>query len=155
VTRAGASARFSTSLLDRLIDDAPDRAIDPPIGQSEVMRATRENIRRDLEAILNTRRLCVTTAPELSAIRTALPNFGVTDLVGTAIGTPEQRAELVRTLEETIRIFEPRFRTVTLILVKSRDPHDRALRFRIEAIVFESKLDPATRSFSVAERADA
>jgi type VI secretion system protein ImpF len=94
-----------------------------------------------------------------------LPNFGVTDLVGSAIATPEQRAELVRALEETIRIFEPRFRTVSLMLVKSRDPHDRALRFRIEAtskidewpeaIVFESKLDPATRSFSVAERTDA
>jgi len=135
------------------------------MGQSEMMRATRENIRRDLEAILNTRRLCVSTAPELAAIRTALPNFGVTDLVGSAIGTPEQRAELVRALEETIRIFEPRFRTVNLMLVKSRDPQDRALRFRIEAtsrieewpeaIVFESKLDPATRSFSVAERSDA
>ena len=65
-------------------------------------------------------------------------------------------------LEETIRLFEPRFRSVELSLISGRDQLDRVLRIRIEAvtqlepsagpIVFETALDPATRTFSVTER---
>jgi type VI secretion system protein ImpF len=115
------------SLLDRLIDEAPELSFDPPRSRTEELRAIRETFRRDIEAILNTRRRCLS-------------------------------------LEETIRTFEPRFRSVELSLVQARDPLDRVLRIRIEAvtqiehalgpIVLETALDPATRTFSVMERDD-
>jgi len=158
------ASQLRMSLLDRLIDDAPDLSIDPPRSRSQELRAVRESFRRDIEAILNTRRRCRSPPAALRALRRALPNFGVADLVGMSLATHQQRVELVRSLEETIRMLEPRFRSVALSLVAGRDPLDRALRIRIEAvtqlqqsnepIVLETTLDPATRTFSVTERDD-
>jgi len=152
------------SLLDRLIDEAPELSFDPPRSRAEELRAIRETFRRDIEAILNTRRRCLSPPPALRALKAALPYFGVPDLVGMLLATQRERVELLRSLEETIRTFEPRFHSVELSLVQARDPLDRVLRIRIEAvtqiehalgpIVLETALDPATRTFSVTERDD-
>jgi type VI secretion system protein ImpF len=153
------------SLLDRLIDEAPDLSVDPPRSRPDELRAIRESFRRDIEAILNTRRRCLSPPDALRAVRAALPYCGVSDFVGMSLATHQERIELVRSLEETIRVFEPRFRSVELSLIQGRDQLDRVLRIRIEAvtqlelangpIVFETALDPATRTFTVTERDDA
>jgi type VI secretion system protein ImpF len=44
------------SLLDRLIDEEPDKLRDPPLSSTESIAALRRSVRRDLEALLNTRR---------------------------------------------------------------------------------------------------
>jgi type VI secretion system protein ImpF len=152
------------SLLDRLIDEAPDLSFDPPRSRTEELRVIRETFRRDIEAILNTRRRCLSPPAELRALKAALPYCGVSDLVGMSLATQQERASLLHSLEEAIRTFEPRFRSVELSLVQARDPLDRVLRIRIEAvtqieqahgpIVLETALDPATRTFSVTERDD-
>lgn len=156
--------RLHASLLDRLIDDEPERATDPPCARSEALRRAREGFRRDLESLLNTRRIPVTPPAAFAALRGALPSYGVEDFVGAPLATPEQRAELAQALEATIKAFEPRFRSVRVTLVKGRDPLERLLRIRIEAVVhlgagpepvaFETALDPAIRSFSVESRGD-
>lgn len=160
--------RLQPSLLDRLIDDAPERAVDPPSARSEELRRVREGFRRDLEALLNTRRLPATPPAALGALREALPHYGVEDFVGAPLATPEQRADLARALEATIQAFEPRFRAVRVSVLKGRDPLERLLRIRIEAAVhlgpdtgqapepvaFETALDPAIRSFLVESRGD-
>jgi type VI secretion system protein ImpF len=157
-----AAAPLSLSLLDRLIDEAPDLSFDPPRSRQDQLRAIRESFRRDVEAILNTRRLCRSPPAALRAVKSALPYFGVPDLVGMSLATQQERLELLRSLEETIRLFEPRFRSVELSLIDARDQLDRVLRIRIEAVtqlepsadpsVFETALDPVTRTFSVMER---
>jgi type VI secretion system protein ImpF len=157
-----AAAPLRLSLLDRLIDEAPDLAFDPPRSRQDQLRSIRESFRRDVEVILNTRRLCRSPPAALRAIKSALPYCGVPDLVGISLATQQERLELLRSLEETIRLFEPRFRSVELSLIAGRDQLDRVLRIRIEAvtqlepspgpIVFETALDPATRTFSVTER---
>jgi type VI secretion system protein ImpF len=155
--------QFRMSLLDRLIDEAPDLSSDPPRSRSEQLRAIRASFRRDLEAILNTRRRHV--PPQASQVlQSALPSFGVPDFVGMSLATQKERLALVRSLEETIRRFEPRFESVELSLVKERVQSDRVLRIHIQAvtrleqacvpIVFETALDPATRTFSVTEQED-
>ncbi|MGO7917306.1 type VI secretion system baseplate subunit TssE, partial [Rhizobium ruizarguesonis] len=53
---------LARSILDRLIDEAPDRTADPPGSFVDQVRDVREAIRRDLEALLNTRR-CPATPP--------------------------------------------------------------------------------------------
>jgi type VI secretion system protein ImpF len=155
-------SQLRMSLLDRLIDEAPDLSLDPPRSRSEQVAAIHASFRRDLEAILNTRRRCVRPPASLKALQSSLPYYGVPDFVGMSLATPQERLALVRSLEETIRTFEPRFHAVELSLVQERDQLDRALRIRIEAvirleqvsgpIVFETTLDPATRTFSVTER---
>jgi type VI secretion system protein ImpF len=155
---------LAMSLIDRLVDEAPDLSFDAPRSRAEELRAVRESFRRQIEAILNTRRRCLSPPAALRALKGAIPNFGVTDFTGMPLATRERRQELARSLEQTIRTFEPRFRSVNLSLVQTRDPLDRVLRIRIEAIarieqssepmVFETALDPATRTFSVTERDD-
>jgi type VI secretion system protein ImpF len=150
------------SLLDRLIDEAPDLPFDPPRSRPDELRSIRESFRRDVEVILNTRRLCRSPPAALRAVKRALPYCGVADLVGVSLATQQERLELLRSLEQTIRLFEPRFRSVELSLIAGHDQLDRVLRIRIEAvtelepsaapIVFETALDPATRTFSVTER---
>ena len=49
--------RLQTTLLDRLVDDAPDLTRDPPMTRTQEMMAIRAGFCRDLEALLNTRRL--------------------------------------------------------------------------------------------------
>ena len=157
-----AAALLRLSLLDRLIDEAPDLPVDPPRSRQDELRSIRESFRRDVEVILNTRRLCRSPPAALRAIKSALPYCGVPDFVGMSLATQRERLELLHSLEQTIRLFEPRFRSVELSLIAGGDQLDRLLRIRIEAvtqlepcpgpIVFETALDPTTRTFSVMER---
>lgn len=147
------------SLLDRLIDDEPERASDPPRPRGEELRRIREGFRRDLEALLNTRRTPRTPPPVFARLRDALPSYGVEDFVGAPLATLAQRQALVAAVERTIATFEPRFSTVKVSLIRSRDMDERRQAIRIEAVavlehgpepvVFESALDPTTRSFRV------
>ncbi|KQO61886.1 hypothetical protein ASF27_00120 [Methylobacterium sp. Leaf102] len=151
--------RLQASLLDRLIDDEPERAADPPRARSDALRRIREGFRRDLESLLNTRRRPTTLPAAFTALRGALPGYGVEDFVGAPLATAEQRTDLARALEATIKAFEPRFHSVRVSVVKGRDPLERLLRIRIEAVAhlgagpepvaFETSLDPAIRSFAV------
>lgn len=151
--------RLQTSLLDRLIDDAPEISRDPPLTRTQEMVAIRAGFRRDLEALLNTRRLCRTPEKDHALLAEALTAYGVEDFVGAPLATFEQRQDLAAAVEKTIKTFEPRFISVSVTLAKARDLHERRQTIRIEAVaklehgpepvVFESALDPTTRSFRV------
>ena len=151
--------RLQTSILDRLIDDAPELGRDPPMTRTQEMVAIRNGFRRDLEALLNTRRLCRSPAKEHAMLHQALPAYGVEDFVGAPLATFEQRQQLATAVEATIKAFEPRFLSVTVTMMKARDLDERRQTIRIEAVaqlehgpepvVFESALDPTTRSFRV------
>lgn len=147
------------SLLDRLLDDAPDQSRDPPRTRADELRAMRNGFRRDLETLLNTRRICRTPPPAFAAVREALPWYGVDDFVGAPVTTPEQRRALAEAIERTILAFEPRFTAVKVSLLAMRDASERRQTIRIEAVarldqgddpmVFETALDPATRTFQI------
>ena len=151
--------RLQISLLDRLIDEMPEVSRDPPMTRTQEMIAIRNGFRRDLEALLNTRRMCRTPAEESALLAEAITSYGVEDFVGAPLATFEQRQELASAVEKTIRTFEPRFTSVKVTMVKARELHERRQTIRIEAIaklehgpepvVFESALDPTTRSFRV------
>ena len=47
------------SILDRLIDEEPDRAVEAPGTGEQKLGQLRSAVRRDLEALLNTRQLGV------------------------------------------------------------------------------------------------
>ena len=50
-------------LLDRLVDEDPKEAADPPVTRTQSVRMLKNSLRRDLEWLLNTRRH-VDEAPE-------------------------------------------------------------------------------------------
>ncbi|MGE3647832.1 MAG: hypothetical protein AB7G10_05815, partial [Reyranellaceae bacterium] len=50
--------RALLSLLDRLIDEDPENQVELPPTPTEALDRLREGVRRDVEALLNTRERC-------------------------------------------------------------------------------------------------
>ena len=147
------------SILDRLLDAEPDRLTDPPRTRQAQVSDALESLRRDLEAVLNTRR-CPNTPPgTLPRLRRSLLTYGVGDFIGANMITREQRALFAATLEDSIRESEPRFRNVAVSVLDPTEAAERILRLRIEAtvvledsavpVLFASSINPATLRFSV------
>ncbi|MDR6820085.1 type VI secretion system protein ImpF [Neorhizobium sp. 2083] len=150
---------LARSILDRLIDEAPDRAFDAPTSLVDQVRDMREAIRRDLEALLNTRR-CPSAPPTvLGELKDALVSYGVDGMVSANLVTDEAKLRLAQMIERRISLFETRLSDVRVTILKSRTMTERALRMRIQAsfrlhegmppISFESTIDPSTQRFLV------
>jgi type VI secretion system protein ImpF len=150
---------LSRSILDRLLDPTPDLLRDAPSSIVDQVRETREAIRRDLEALLNTRR-CPTAPPNaLGELRDALVSYGVEGVVSANLVTDESKLRLARAIERRIALFETRLSDVRVTILKNRTAGERALRMRIQAtfrlhdgmppISFESTIDPSTQRFLV------
>jgi type VI secretion system protein ImpF len=156
-----ADARFNLqpSVLDRLLDEDPGAAKDPPRGGAQQLAALRAAVRRDLEALLNCQKRCVSPPPGLAELEPSVVQFGVPDFLSAFAADSAFREALRRSLETTIRLYEPRFITLEVTLRDNDDYLDRTLRFRIDALMyaepapepvsFDSQLDPASHSFSV------
>ncbi|KAF5883412.1 type VI secretion system baseplate subunit TssE [Rhizobium sp. PEPV16] len=150
---------LARSILDRLIDEAPDRTVDPPISFVDQVRDVREAIRRDLEALLNTRRCPATPPAALSELKDALVSYGVDGVVSANLMTDQAKLKLAQAIERRIALFETRLSDVRVTILKSRTMTERALRMRIQAtfrlhegmppISFESTIDPSTQRFLV------
>ncbi|MBB4275613.1 type VI secretion system baseplate subunit TssE [Rhizobium mongolense] len=150
---------LSQSILDRLIDANPDLPSDDQLSLAEQVREMREAIRRDLEALLNTRR-CPTAPPAiLDELKDALVSYGVDGIVSANLVTDNAKLQLARVIERRIALFETRLSDVRVTILKSRHDGERALRMRIQAsfrlhegmppISFESMIDPSTQRFMV------
>jgi type VI secretion system protein ImpF len=152
------------SILDRLIDTRPDLARDPPKIRGQVLLDLRNSARRDLEMLLNTRQRCEAWPGTLKALDDSLFNYGIPDFTAENLTSEQSREKFRSEVELTIKKCEPRFIKVNVLLVESRDKSERTLRFRIEAlmrcdpdpepVVFDTLLDPASRSFAVRTAGD-
>lgn len=152
------------SLLDRLMDDHPEQRHDALRNRAQNLNALENAIRRDLEALLNTRRCCISPARELTELRTSLVEYGVPDFLSANAASGRTREELRKEVEDAIRRFETRFQTVSVTLVDGGAEVDRILKFRIAALMyaepapeyvsFDSSLNPGSRTFSVSGRRD-
>ncbi|QCJ00420.1 type VI secretion system baseplate subunit TssE [Agrobacterium larrymoorei] len=150
---------LSRSVLDRLLDDAPDMDSDPLLSLSDQVREMRELIRRDLEALLNTRRNPAGPPAILKELTDALVCYGVDGVLSANLVTDASKEKLAQNIERRISMFETRLSDVRVTILKNRIDGDRALRMRILAtfrlhegmppISFESKIDPSTQRFLV------
>jgi type VI secretion system protein ImpF len=146
------------SILDRLLHETPEGA-DAARSRSQVLREMKDSVRRDLENLLNTRIWCKEIPEGLSQLATSLVNYGIPDFTGTNMSRPSERQHLRETLEEIIRRYEPRFRTVRVVLLDPLDEYDRTLRFRIdgllhaepapEPVIFDSQIDSVSATIQV------
>ncbi|KPF45774.1 type VI secretion system baseplate subunit TssE [Rhizobium sp. AAP43] len=151
--------QVARSILDRLLDDAPYSSADPMSGYVDQVRDMRECIRRDLEALLNSRKPIRTPPAKLVELQNSLLGYGIDGAVSANLITDEAKLMLARSIERRIRRFETRLDNIQVTILKSRTVTERALRLRIEAtfrlhdgmppISFESTIDPATQRFRV------
>ena len=146
-------------LLDRLIDDAPDRERDPSVSLAEAAALLRRSVRRDIEALLNARRRWRSWPEGYAELAVSPVGYGITDFASGAFNDPAQRDRLRSQIEETIRRFEPRLARVHVVLIDGDNTLDPTLRLRIEAllrvdpapepITFDTLVDPATAEVQV------
>jgi type VI secretion system protein ImpF len=153
--------RAQLSVLDRLLDERPDETRERPLTPAQTMTRLREAVRRDLEALLNTRERCrgwpdILEEIDDSVVAYGLPDFSVLSLQG------RWRENLRRRVLETIRRFEPRLSQIDVRFEEQGEGLERVARFRIEALMhadpapepvaFNTQIDGATRLMSVADR---
>jgi len=122
-------------LLDRLLDEAPDDPIDPPLSAAAAMAMLRASVQRDLEALLNARRRWQSWPVHLDQLPLSSLGYGLPDFTAGALNDPAQREWLRAEIEATIRRFEPRLATLRVASLDSRDPLEPRLRLRIEALL--------------------
>jgi len=148
------------SVLDRLLDFEPDRGEDMPQTQRQRLRALHDSIRRDLETLLNTQQPPTRLAAGKPEIGSSLVQYGSPGFHGLMLANRQQHLALARSLQDLISTFEPRLKSVRVLLGEDKVTSGiRSVRLRIHAetrfedldepVVFDTQIDPATRQFRV------
>ncbi len=126
--------RLQPSLLDRLIDDEPDHAVEPRERRVMSVRTLRQAVMRDLAWLLNTTNLfSVSDRHGLPHIASSVINFGIPGLSGTSL-VGRNTAELARAIRQAIWDYEPRLiRSSVMVRVGREDAGVNKMMFEIEA----------------------
>jgi type VI secretion system protein ImpF len=109
------------------------------------VRQLKDGLRRDLEWLLNTRRVAVPPDESLREVNRSLYVFGLPDFTHYGLNSPQDQAKLVRFLQSTVKIFEPRMANVRIVPLEAVAGKTRTLRFRIEGMLV---MDPAPEHVS-------
>lgn len=145
------------SLLDRLIDDEPERAIEPAESDTQALERYKIGLRRDLEALLNAKRpdlLAFETYPE---IEQTVAGFGIADISTEDLATTGARDRVRRMVAQAIRTHETRLTEVDVDI--DEGPTSTGIRLRISAqltltrgrdtVVYEANVRPGDRAIAV------
>lgn len=161
MARVDKNKKLRPSILDRLIDHHPGQADVAERDHYQQLRELRQSVRRDLLSLLNTRIRIVKPDDEYNELQISLLNYGLPDLATVNISDTMKRRAFVEQLESLLIEFEPRFKSVSVSYLENSDNLDRTLRFRIDAtlyadpapevVVFDSVLEPVTRTVNVEE----
>ncbi|HEY7636882.1 MAG TPA: type VI secretion system baseplate subunit TssE [Gemmatimonadales bacterium] len=155
----GLDRSVQQSLLDRLIDLDPKTTTEAPLSWTRSVQQLKASLRRDLEVLLNTRRI-PTPAPEaFEELAQSLYHFGFPDITSMGRDSKDVRVRLMRQVEETIATFEPRLASVKVTLAETTEDGKRQLRFLIEGllrmepnpeqVVFDTVLEIASGEYHV------
>lgn len=158
--RADHETRITPSLLDRLLDFDPRNSSEPQKSQSQTIRELKNSVGRDLEWLLNSRRLAYELTGGFEEVNRSVIAYGIPDLTTMSPDNILDRKALVKQIEAAIAIFEPRFLSVKVTL-EAIGGTERSLRFRIdaqldidpapEAVSFDTSLDSGSGHFQVTE----
>lgn len=161
MARIDKDKQLRASILDRLMDDEPHIQVDTEKSRSRKLKDLRSSVRRDLEHLLNTRCRVISPPSELNELQTSLMNFGLPDLATVNMLDIDKKKEFTRSIEQVIRTFEPRFKSVQVRHLEVSNKAERTVRFRIDAVlyadpapemvVFDSILEPVLRTVTVEE----
>src|SRR5262245_6044364 len=147
------------SVLDRLIDSLPRESADAPITFNDSVNLLKTSLLRDLEWLLNTRRIAEPAPDHYPELQRSVYHYGLPDTTSLSGDDPAVRRRLMREIEECIRLFEPRLTAVEVEPVVPTEETKRQVRFVVRAIlrmepnperiVFDTVLDVSSGAFSV------
>ena len=128
--------KLTQSILDRLMD--VNQGLTPE-------RQLKASLRRDLEWLLNTRRIVDPPPESLVELTRSMYDYGLPDFSSYTLSSPKDRGKLLRALETAIALFEPRLVDVKVTAVDTPTAGSRVLRFQIEGLLLK---DPAPEQVS-------
>lgn len=146
------------SLIDRLLDDAPDAALDDQESDALRFERFKLGLRRDLEGLLNSKKPHAAWLGRVEGIGDTIVGFGLTDLSTEDFGTPAVRERIRRMIATCIRTYETRLEKVEVEVDGA--PTSAGVGFRItavvrlaafeEAVTYDARLRPSDRAIAVA-----
>jgi len=146
MARAQGDVVITLSVLDRLIDLEPKSQVEAPLTRSLSVRLMKAAVRRDLEWLLNTRRIFQEADESLKEVSRSLYMYGLPDFSTYSMGSTSDQAKLTRQLQAAIKMFEPRLANVRIVPTQTSSGIGlQELRFRIEAVLL---MDPAPEPVS-------
>jgi type VI secretion system protein ImpF len=148
---------LALSIFDRLLDDSPEQNVEAEPNRSSLYFQVRESLKRDLEAVLNSRRRFLSPPEHMRYLDQSMLNYGLTDFTNDSVHNSDFHMMFRDHVLNVIFRLEPRLTNVDLKILENNDPFDRSLRFRIqgmmllgeneqEEIIFNSYLDAIERS---------
>jgi type VI secretion system protein ImpF len=130
---------ITISVLDRLIDQEPGNRLENPLSRAQSVRILKTAVRRDLEWLLNTRRIADPPDEGLKEVNRSVYVYGLPDLSSFSAAQAGDRNRLMRQIAATISLFEPRLANVRVLFVETPDAGKKDVRLRIEAML---RMDP-------------
>jgi type VI secretion system protein ImpF len=150
--------RIIPSVLDRLIDEDPDRVLAAPPSRSKSIEDLKQSVKRDLEWLLNTRQNAAGVPAGLKELTNSLAAYGLPDFSTFSVKNSSDQARMQRILERAISSFEPRLENVMVTLIPVHDIEQK-LRFRIDArlrvepapepVTFDTVLQAVSNQYTV------
>jgi type VI secretion system protein ImpF len=145
MARSLGETTITVSVLDRLIDLEPGSRMENPLSRSQSVRLLKNAVRRDLEWLLNSRRVCDPPDEGLKELNRSAYTYGLPDLSSLTMAASGDRNKLVRQILATINLFEPRLANVRLVMIETPDSAKKDVRLRVEAML---RMDPVPEPIS-------
>lgn len=145
MARSQGETTITISVLDRLIDLEPSNTVENPLSRAQSVRVLKAAVRRDLEWLLNSRRIADPPDEALKEIQRSVYMYGLPDLSALTMASTADRNRLVKSIMNTINLYEPRLANVRLVMVESPDAGKKDVRLRIEAML---RMDPVPEPVS-------
>ncbi len=137
--------RVRLSVLDRLMDDSPRGTAAKPTSWAASPEDFKATFLRDLEWLLNTRRV-PEPMPKYPELQRSVYHYGLPDVTSLSADSADVQQRLARDIEECIRTFEPRLSSPRVRLAANSEKGERRVRFVIEGVL---RMDPHTERIVV------
>ena len=151
-------------VLDRLIDNEPKKRSEAMPTPAQSLRGMKVALRRDLEWLMNTRRVIDEPPESCTELRRSVYYYGLPDISSMSILSTIDQNRLLKTIESAITMFEPRLTRVRVSL-RPVTGAGRMLHFVIEGllrvdpfpeqIVFDSVLELSSGAYQIQGEAGA
>jgi type VI secretion system protein ImpF len=123
------------SVLDRVIDEDPRSSADRPLTWAESVAAVKQSLLRDLEWLLNTRRIPEPAPDIYPELQRSVYHYGMPDLQSVSGDSDVARRQVLRQVEECIEQFEPRLTSVRVAQAAMQGGGRREFRLTIQALL--------------------
>jgi type VI secretion system protein ImpF len=145
MARTQGEITVTLSVLDRLLNREPNTQVEAPLSRSQSVRLLKNAVRRDLEWLLNTRRVFQEPDETLKEVNRSLYQYGLPDFSTYTMASAADQARLLRHLLGAVKLFEPRLADVRIVPLESSSKGLQEFRLRIEGMLL---MDPVPERVS-------